>query len=458
MIDLKNNYKNYDRILVLECDNVLDKDNLLKNKYIIWNNTNDYFCIKQKLNENNEIAIMIYDGFYYYHLLNPKISNFIFEIKDCQFRICFDYFEIRTTPDDFKITNASFHFMYEHQIEYISNEKNSLITYNFESEDVCYGMIFNRNMQQVFLESKKLSKDMLYETINKLFIFNYFLCGKMAKLDYPISLNNKENSIKIYGGFLYEGRESARFSEFPIVSMNYQDYAQYFLKFSNDYYHLMSTQLTVFMSTQYKNKLNIDQNIAILLNALEGFIKSQKICNKSKLKVFEKKQKNLIIEDIIKTLDKYCNSEKFNQCLQSLDFKDDSLIENVKNKIRNNNGRLNEMTFDEMLDLSKEVSKSATSFVTHSKLEFQFWNRCKMHRNYFAHLTDSKNKGFNTEFSCVHAMYILSTFFILIVLKVLGLEPFENQNMINKHANDLKKWRNIYIDKFDPKVEKEYSY
>lgn len=453
---MKSNRKR-DKTLILKCDKFLEKEDLIKNKYIIWNNQDDYFLIQKKINENHEIKIMLYDGYNYYRLFNPRISDLDLENIGLRFKINFDYFEVRTSSDDFKITNVFFCFKYDSQIKYIINNKN-LMTYALEDDEIFYRMVFSNNIQEVFLESKKLSTDIVYDIINKIFIFNYFLCGRMAKLEYPISLKNKEEAIEIYGGFLYQNKDSARFSEFSIVSMDLNDYGKHFLMFANEYCQDMLPQLKVFMSTQYKNGLGIDQNIAILLNALEGFIKNQKICNNGNLKLFEKKKKDLVIENIEKKLDEYINSEEFNNYLFSLNLNEDFIIKDVKSKIKNSNGRINEMTFDQMLELSKNVSKTAKSFVIKSKLETQFWRKCKMHRNYFAHLTESKNKGFNTGYSCLQAMYVLSTFFILIILRVLGLESFENQDNIDNHAINLKDWSNRYIGKEVTKKEKEYSY
>ncbi|WP_285958939.1 hypothetical protein [Thomasclavelia spiroformis] len=427
--------------IVIKSSYLLDVDALIKEKKVHFTDVDKYLELKNAFFSKDEYEVFVYDGNFYYKLINPKIPFVITDIDEENLYINFDYFEKNDINDEFDIDSISFTLKYD-EIKFISDEE-KYISQVFKNKK--FNISFEDNIQKIKIEGKKISKEYLYNIIKEVLIFNYFLCGKIPKMSYPINLKNETHYIEIYGGIGYDDKKSSKYSEFSIVKLKLDEYIKFLFYFSNDFYSKFKVQLDVFMSTQFKNGIGNDQNVAILLNSLEGFIKKQKIINTGELKIFDKDKKNKIVDNIISKLTEYCNSEEFDNYIRSLDINSEKLIKEIKNKIINNNGRINECTFDEMLDLSKKVSKKAERFVKESKIEHQFWKKCKNHRNFFAHLTDKRNNGFDGFYKCFHAMHILSTYYILIILATLKMENYAIDDNINKRAKDIHELK----DKFD---------
>ena len=226
-----------------------------------------------------------------------------------------------------------------------------------------------------------------------------------------------------------------RFSRFKL-DMSFQEYSR---AFSNFRVLMLKVKypIRIFYYTQTDIRYQIQQRVSILLNSLEGLIKTlgKEFIKEKKI---DKSQRDQIMEIVMNGLNHYYSSHEFRFEIENLKLKD-SLKDYIEHKIKQIILNLPEYTFDEVLDKSKLISSEATRFAMYSKIVNNFWWKCKRHRNFFAHLTEKEFKGFDGSQS-VYVMYILSNYYRLIVLEFIEAANSVSISSLTTEVQSIDKW------------------
>ncbi|MDD4642901.1 MAG: hypothetical protein PHG99_05315 [Erysipelotrichaceae bacterium] len=279
---------------------------------------------------------------------------------------------------------------------------------------------FNRDLRKMKLSST---------------IFNYifFITGEFITQESTIVYKTKEsNLVEHHFNSKINDYECKRFTRFlvPINKGIVEKTFPIFLELYNKNIYPIAT----FLETQTDIKYNIQQRVSLILNSLEGIIK--RCIDKNKLEVpISKSNKRIILSAIKETVTSYLKSDDFKSTINNLENNENV---DVVSMLLGTLGKFTEFSFNDILDISKEVNPVGYNFVKSIDMPTKFWKRCKDHRNFHAHLTEDNHKGFNGTQSA-YAVFTLSTYFRLLVLRLSGFDEFEFENLMNE-SSSINEW------------------
>lgn len=291
------------------------------------------------------------------------------------------------------------------------------------------------SVQDLTLEvTLRASSNVISKMKLSLVIFNYiyYVTGMFIhNKGFSTYYTSEFGTIKHYFVPKTNDYECANFSRLNI-QLDIETFQETFPKFLKLYTDNIYP-LEVYMQTQTKIKFNIQQRVSLILNSMEGVLKRTLEKEQKRISV-SKKQKTKILSAVKDVVIEYLESKAFLELIEELEF--DEKID-IVSRVSNTMGRFTELTFDEVLEISKTINPIGYDFVKGVNMPVKFWKRCKDHRNFYAHLTEDTHKGFNGVQS-LYAIFTLSNYFRLLVLQLSDFNV--NEQEIVPEIESINSW------------------
>lgn len=395
-----------------------------RNVYLMKMSKQDFLLFSNRDIENSTIFEYEADNTHYL-FYNPS-GRFDF-IRDDRM-IEFDYY----SESKFKIDKKSsfvtqiFTFYLEEHSKYFNN----IYQVSFKLDKALVKIVNDRNGKLQITIDFNSPVDDLSELGLVFFYYFYFLLGVFIKLDYKITCITESGQeinrhiVPTFGKF--KNNRYSRFSV-PITPELFVSTANTFINtYLNNLY-----PIGIFFKTQTDIEYDVQQRVSLILNSLEGFIKRNMDKNNFRVQI-SKSERTKILKSLKANTISYLESEDFT--FNHLDINTKERSEYIM-RLQNSLSKFSEVSFDEMLEISKLINKNGLYFVRKiNPIPFKIWKRCKDHRNFHAHLTDDNHKGFNGTQS-LYAIYILSNYFRLLVLEVTGINEFNLDVLTDEYTN-----------------------
>lgn len=265
--------------------------------------------------------------------------------------------------------------------------------------------------------------------------FLFLLTGKLYPPNEKEIYISDEGKLYHYYTSIFRGLKLMRYTRFATI-IDEDDFIEGFQKFL-EFYSDNKYSTEIFMQTQLSITGNIQSRFSSLMNSLEGIIKQSEYKEKFKLSI-TKANKKKILKSIKENTEEYMNSDEFIETLYKLTGDEqEKYIERLKSSI----GRFNELSLGEVLSLSIEVNIIGNKFIESIISDpDSFWEKCMDHRNFHAHPTSNKYKGFSG-FESLISLYVLSNFVRTFILKLCSMSKNINIESIDKEIESIKEWK-----------------
>lgn len=395
---------------------------------------------KYKLRENENFYQFVSSNKNYYYIISPR-ENLVPDLNG-NFIIKFDrYFKSNKEIDiPLNVVSEKVKFVID------DNIRNKMVNLDgIEIKQSGYKIDFsldNSHLVVLLRSSKKDLKKMRLSSV----IFNYifYLTGNFITQDGKVVYETRDSVVveeHIYPKKNdYKCKNFSRFSV-PITKELVERTLPLFLELYNKNVYPIET----FLQTQTDIEYNIQQRVSLILNSMEGFIKRCMTKDMQKVPI-SKAKKKIILTSVKNTVQAYIKSDDFMTMLKNLEYKENiDIIQLISNTL----GRFTEFSFDDILEISKEINPTGHNFVKSINMPVKFWKRCKDHRNFHAHLTEDNHKGFNGTQS-LYAVYTLSAYFRLLVLEQSGLDTYA-PTVLEREIDSINTWLE------DRRISKEIS-
>lgn len=386
--------------------------------------------IKEVVFENQLIRFLHYEGNYYYIFgsHNKDIHDIDNQVLKINFHKCI--VSQNVLEDKYEIYKQIYSFEINEGEKLVSK----LNTYHYTENkfNILFSVSGNIFKVEVFGERNTVEKLQIQKV---LFIYLFLLTSYFFK---PIGkkISYKENDDVIYEYYspTFSDLEKQKFTIFKIVltPIVFQNTFNNFLSlYSNSKY-----PLEVFIYTQTLIPYNIQQRVSLVLNSLEGVLKTNIDSGLLRLPIGSDRKKR-IMTSVKNNTENFIDSKSFKSDFAGLKSSEkDTILEKVNNAV----SRIDELTFDETLELSKIFNPSGFEMVKKiSPMPLKFWYRCKQHRNFHAHLTDKKHPGFDGSQS-LFAMFILSSYYRYLILEFCEIDSEILQPGIQSETTTINSW------------------
>ncbi|MGI6505561.1 MAG: hypothetical protein ACOX2V_04160 [Clostridia bacterium] len=370
-----------------------------------------------------------------YLLVNVYLGNNMLPDQNGNMNLFFySYYETTkdfVLPFDFK--SESIYFTLNNSIR-----KKLSILDGIEIKESNYVIKFFINGSQ--LEASLQASKTVIEKMNfSLMLFMYFFCilGEFVSQKGVNTYRVKSKSNELVRYYYYPSNNRYTCSKYtgftvPIDAEMVSKTFPVFVQIHNNTLY----PARVFIQSQSTIGYCIQQRVALILNALEGFLK--RTIEKEEIKLaISKSNKRKILASVENAVREYLNSAEFLGFLKGLANKENIDSEKIVQRMKGTLGCFTEYSFDEILEFSKSINKAGYKFIKAINMPVKFWKRCKDHRNFHAHLTDDTHKGFNG-IQSVYAVYTLSSYFRLLILELSSFDITED--IIINEANLINEW------------------
>lgn len=288
--------------------------------------------------------------------------------------------------------------------------------------------------------SLQASKTVIEKMNFSLMLFTYFFCilGEFVPQEGVSTYKVKSNSNETVRYYFYPSNNRFTCNEYTefTVLINAEVVKKTFAKFAQIHNNSLYPLRVFIISQSTIEGYYVALRVSLILNALEGFLKNT--IDKQIIKIaVSASNKRKILASVENAVREHLESTEFSGLLKELGNEENIDNEQIIQRMKSTLGRFTEYSFDEILEYSKNINKTGYQFVKAINMPVKFWKRCKDHRNFYAHLTGNKNKGFNG-IQSAYAVYVLSSYFRLLILEMSGFDI--DDILIKEEANRINAW------------------